>query len=155
MKMCLVRLILPLATLWVRRQERRILANGRPLSIEEKLDARDAGVADVDRVRLMVLSPVPSPGGRLLSGFGRLTRFPMEPPSGMALGHGIYLDTRVAGQRRIFLHECVHISQYERLGGIRPFLRRYLEECLRDSYWNSAMEREANAIADRVCRGEI
>ena len=148
----LVRLILPAAWLWVRRQERRILRKGRPLSESELRDAAAAGVTRPEAIRLLVISPVPTPGGPWLRGFGRLTRFPMKPPAGMALGNGIFLDTGAEEDRRILVHECAHVAQYERLGGSWRFLDRYLEECLSESYWDSALEREANATAARVCR---
>lgn len=148
----LVWLVLPLAHRWVRREERRILKAGRRLTAEERGDAVAAGVADPDTIRLIIISPLPSPGGLLLQSLGGATSFAVTAPVGMALGRGIYLHPRVANDRRTFLHECVHVAQYERLGGIRPFLRRYLTECLRDGYEDSAMEVEANQTANRICR---
>jgi hypothetical protein len=44
----------------------------------------------------------------------------------------------------------VHTAQYERLGGIEPFLRRYLYECATVGYTNSTMESEAAATAARI-----
>ena len=43
-------------------------------------------------------------------------------------------------------HELVHVAQYERLGGIEPFLRQYLRECLTVGYDESALENEARSI---------
>ncbi|MCB1063970.1 MAG: hypothetical protein KDN20_13740 [Verrucomicrobiae bacterium] len=148
----LVWLALPFAWFWVCQQQRRILRDGRSLSDEERRDATAAGVVLPERIRLMVVAIVPTPGASLLRGLAAVTRFPLSPPAGMALGHGIYLDERVSDSRSTFVHECVHVAQYERLGGIRPFLRQYLEECLRESYWDSAMEAEANAVSARVCQ---
>jgi hypothetical protein len=139
------------AWLWVRLHERRILKKGRPLDEGELRDAREAGVRDPSAIRVLIAAPVPTPGSALLRCLGRITRFPMEPPMGMALGHGIYLDPRCAGSRLTMVHECVHIAQYETLGGPFAFLRRYLRECIRDSYWSAPMEAEANRIAARVC----
>ncbi len=144
-------LILPAAWWWVKRHELRILRQGSRLTPAEKRDAAAAGVADIKAIRVLVIEPVPTPGGPLLRWMGQVTGFPLEPPAGMALGHGIYLDPAAANCRHTFLHECVHVAQYERLGGDWRFLRRYLEECIRDSYWNAAMEQEANQVADRVC----
>ncbi len=159
--MLLVWLALPVAVFWARRQERRILREGRPLTEDERRDAEDAGVADADAVRLLTPDVVPTPGGAFLRGLTRWTGvLPAGSPAGMALGHGIYLDRKVVAAfrptdvRAILVHECVHVAQYERLGGIRPFLSRYLKECVRDGYHASAMEAEANETADRVCHWE-
>lgn len=144
-------LLLPVAWWWARRHEQKILNSGQKLTEQEKVDAAAAGVVDVDSIRLRIISPVPTPGGALLRRASRITRFPLNPPSGMALGHGIYLDPSVVSERYVFLHECVHVAQYERMGGIWPFLDRYLLECLQDTYWNAAMEAEANEVATRIC----
>jgi len=45
----------------------------------------------------------------------------------------------------------VHVAQYERSGGILPFLRRYLFECLTVGYSASPLELEAIAVTARVC----
>lgn len=147
----LVWLALPPAWLWVWRHERRICHRGRTLTDREREDAAAAGVSRPEAIRLLLTRPVPTPGGPWLRCLGRITRFPMEPPAGMALGHGIYLDPVDARGRPTFVHECVHVAQYERLGGKWAFLRQYLEECIGDSYWGSEMEAEANRIADDVC----
>jgi hypothetical protein len=39
----------------------------------------------------------------------------------------------------------VHTAQYERLGGIEPFLRQYLRECLTIGYPEAPLEQEAIA----------
>jgi hypothetical protein len=51
----------------------------------------------------------------------------------------------------LIAHELVHAAQYERLGGILPFLRQYLVECLTIGYANAPMELEAAEMAARVC----
>ena len=49
------------------------------------------------------------------------------------------------------VHELAHVAQYERLGGILPFLRRYLFECLIAGYSVALLEQEAIAVTVRVC----
>jgi len=44
-------------------------------------------------------------------------------------------------------------AQYERLGGIEGFLRRYLHECLTVGYNAAPMKREADEVSRRVCDG--
>lgn len=147
-------LALPPAWLWVRHQERRILEEGRPLDSWEARDAVEAGVTNPEHIRLRVVPVVPTPGGAWLRGLARLAHFSLDPPLGMALGNGIYLERGIAGERATFIHECVHVAQYERFGGKFSFLRRYLFECLRDGYVNSALEAEANRVSRRLCDEE-
>ena len=80
--------------------------------------------------------PAPRPLVKLASRWG----IPVFEPAGMALGRGIYL---LDGHSRILRHELVHVAQYQRLGGIEPFMRRYLTECLTVGYLNSPLEIEA------------
>ena len=51
-------------------------------------------------------------------------------------------------------HELAHTEQYERLGGIEPFLRQYLSECLTIGYPAAPMEQEAIAAARRLARNQ-
>ena len=47
------------------------------------------------------------------------------------------------------MHELAHVTQYDRLGGILPFLRKYLFECLTMGYESAPLELEAIAVAAR------
>lgn len=149
--MFLVWLALPAAWLWVWHQERHILRSGRPLDDWETRDAEEAGVEQPGTIRVRVVPVIPTPGGAWLRGLARLGRFSLDPPLGMALGHGIFLERGIAGERATFIHECVHVAQYERFGGKLPFLKQYLFECLHDGYAASELEAEANRIAWQVC----
>jgi hypothetical protein len=51
----------------------------------------------------------------------------------------------------LIVHELAHVAQYERLGGILPFLRKYLFECLTVGYAAAPLELEATAVTVRVC----
>jgi len=72
----------------------------------------------------------------------------------MALGYGIYLCTRIeptsAEGRFTLAHEMGHVAQYEQLGGIAPFLVRFLTEILIDGYLASPLEIDADARAERA-----
>jgi hypothetical protein len=43
------------------------------------------------------------------------------------------------------------VAQYERLGGIRPFLSAYLRECISPGYPLGALEQEAIRVAAEIC----
>ena len=139
--------LLPLVVAWVRRQERRILRDGVPLTDSEVEDAKAVGVNDPARVRLLPVKIIPWPGAATLRSAAKAIGFRTDSTCGLTLGHGIFIREDCWRNRTLIAHELVHIAQYERLGGIEPFLRRYLGECLTVGYGNAPLEREASDIA--------
>jgi hypothetical protein len=105
-------------------------------------DARALGVEHPERVRLKFVERVPLPLSLLRKVAGKILAFPTAP-IGITLGYGIFIQSRYAGDRRLLLHELVHTLQYERFGGIRPFLAKYLQECLTSGYAFASLEEEA------------
>jgi len=149
------RFALPLAWLWIRLHQQRILRHGRPLSDDERRLAEALGISEycIDCLRIWSVARVPSPGGALLSGIGRLAGISTHSAKGMALNLGIYLETAQANRRSLVAHELVHVAQYQRLGGTWPFLRDYLWQCLREGYWNAPLEIEARQRAAELTAG--
>lgn len=147
----LLPLLLPLAARWVARRERRVLALGEPLSPAEFADAVALGIARPEQVRVLAVERVPLPAIRLLELVARLAGRTPPQTIGLSARYGVFLLREHRHDRRLLAHELTHTLQYERLGGIRPFLRRYLEECLSVGYLNAPMEREARAAAERLC----
>jgi hypothetical protein len=144
--------LLPLAVSWARENQSRILAEGVPLSEPELFEARRVGVKQPERVRLLSVPTIPFPAHPLLQAACRATNLVPESPRGLTLFYGIYLRSDCWRDRSIVVHELVHTAQYERLGGIDPFLRSYLGECMTFGYANSSMENEARAAASRLCQ---
>jgi hypothetical protein len=72
--------------------------------------------------------------------------------AGLTLGYGIYLTYGSWDDRPTLVHECVHVGQYERLGGIRPFLSVYLRECIDPGYPFGRLEQEAILITKDICK---
>ncbi len=70
--------------------------------------------------------------------------------AGMTLRYGIYVQKESANDRRLIAHELGHVKQYERMGGFRAFMERYLFECMMMGYPNTPMEQEADEIAESV-----
>ena len=147
----LVPLMLPLGCRWIEAQERRILLQGRPLEAGQLADARALGVAHPERVRLLALPRLPLPHNRLVRTLGLWTGTLSQETVGLSARYGIFLRTPYERDRRLLAHELTHTRQYERLGGVRPFLRQYLRECLTDGYFSAAMEREAADAAEALC----
>jgi hypothetical protein len=72
-------------------------------------------------------------------------------PRGLTFRHGIFMRGDCRKDRQLLIHELVHTAQYERLGGIVPFLSEYLSECFTIGYRNAPLEQEANSTAQRIC----
>lgn len=145
-------LAVPLATVWVSRQQELIQQRGMELDREQCEDALAAGVRCPEKVRFRVTHPVPLPVPivlrQMLARFGWLE----DDVAGMTLGYGIHLDVHWASSREVMVHELVHVAQYERLGGIRPFLQAYLRECLIHGYPHGPLEREAISRQRQICK---
>jgi hypothetical protein len=144
--------LLPLAVSWARENQSKILEEGVPLSEPELFEARRVGVKQPERVRLLSVPTIPFPAHPLLQAACRTTNLVPESPRGLTLFYGIYLRSDCWRDRSIVVHELVHTAQYERLGGIDPFLRSYLGECMTFGYANSSMENEARVAASRLCQ---
>jgi hypothetical protein len=143
---------LPLAVKWASEQERKILVAGVPLDEPQLSDARLMGVAHPEKVRLLRVDHVPLPASRLLRWAANHTKLISPETAGMTLRYGIFIRSDYWQQRRLIAHECVHTAQYERLGSMRQFLRRYLGECLEVGYPSSPLEREAFLKAEQIGR---
>jgi len=139
----LLPLLLPRAVRWAEAQEALILAGGSPLSERELADARVMGVTHPERIRVLQVATVPLPLHPLLRGIAHASGLLSPHTVGMALGYGIFIRQDFRGHRTIIAHECVHVGQYERLGGFRPFLRQYVTECLEHGYPQAPLEQEA------------
>src|SRR5439155_19147430 len=70
---------------------------------------------------------------------------------GLTLRYGIFIRADYRSDPTMVIHELGHTAQYERLGGIEPFLRRYLFECLTIGYPEAPMEQEVIELTARIC----
>jgi hypothetical protein len=143
--------LLPLAVQWAEEQEQRALCEGVPLSVAETADAKTIGVRAPERVRLLRVEIVPVPAHPQLRAAAESIHFLSAETRGLTLQYGVFVRWDCWRDRSLIAHELVHTAQYERLGGILPFLRQYLSECLNIGYANAPMELEAAAASARVC----
>ena len=142
--------LLPLAVQWATEEEKRILREGVPLAEDEVADAMAVGVRNPKRVRLLQVDEIPEPRHPILKAAAGAIRGLTPAPRGLALRHGIFIRSDSWRDRSLIVHELAHTAQYERLGGILPFLRKYLFECLTIGYAQAPLELEAISVADRV-----
>ena len=136
-------ILLPLACNWAEEQERIILRDGVPLTDEQITNAKKVAVAHPEKVRLLRVMQIPMPEHTLLQAAAEETHLITPSTIGMTLRYGIFIRSDFWGDRKIILHELVHISQYERIGGFKEFLQQYLYECITIGYPEAPMEQEA------------
>jgi hypothetical protein len=143
--------LLPLAAEWATEQERRVLCEGVPLSKEELADAKAIGVRNPERVRLLRVDSIPVPAHPMLRAAAASINFVTAAPRGLALDYGIFVRADHWRDRELIAHELAHTAQYQRLGGILPFLQTYLWQCAAVGYQQAPLELEASAAAERIC----
>jgi hypothetical protein len=108
-------------------------------------------VKEPERVRVLRVESIPSPTHPALKAACAATNFLPAAPRGLTLGYGIFIRSDHAEDRHLLAHELAHAAQYERLGGILPFLRSYIFQCTMIGYHEAPLEREADAVAERIC----
>jgi hypothetical protein len=143
--------LLPLAADWAKEQEQWILSKGVPLSAEEIVDAKAVGVREPERVRLLQVDAIPAPAHPTLKAACQTINFLTASPRGLTFQYGIFVRSDCWRNRHLVAHELAHTAQYERLGGIVPFLKNYIYQCATMGYRQSPMEQEATMLAAHTC----
>jgi len=144
--------LLPLASQWAKRQEAYILQHGVPLTADQTADARQAGVKEPARVRVLVADRIPLPDDRELAEAARSAQIITDSSRGVAIGHGIMIRADSWRNRELLLHQLVHVAQCERSGGLEKFVIEYLldRRSSRDFSLGS-LEEEARSKAREMC----
>jgi hypothetical protein len=144
------KILLPLACKWAEQQEVSIKQNGTILSPSQIDDATHVGVKHPEEVRLLQVASIPTPDEPSLASAAQATQLITSNTAGLTLRYGIYIRSDCWNNRQLLVHELVHTLQYERLGGILPFLQNYLMECITIGYPAAPMEQEAIRIASEI-----
>lgn len=127
------------------------MQSGSSLTEPQLADARQVGVSKPERVRLLTVTKIPTPSHPALAAAAEATRLISPSTAGLTVRYGIFIRADCCGQRSLVVHELAHTMQYERLGGIEPFLRQYLHECITIGYPGAPMEQEAKRIEREMC----
>jgi len=147
--------VITLASSWVEEQEARILAKGTALTPGQKADAGKAGVAHPEKIRIKFAHSIKPPKQLVLGVASQLTHILGPDTAGLTLRYGIFIRNDCQNyrmHRELYLHEFVHVAQYERSGSIAAFLTSYLHECLVPGYPNGPLEQEAIRQAAKIMR---
>jgi hypothetical protein len=148
-------LLVPLATQWAEQQESMILKKSRALTPGQTADAIKAGVAYPEKIRIKVVRSIKPPEGVMLGMASKLTNVWGADVAGLTLGYGIYIRKdceQYRANRELYVHEFVHVGQYERYGSIHAFLVDYLKECVEPGYPYGPLERQADRRAKNIIR---
>ncbi len=133
---------LPLVVLWAKKHHDLIQEQGTELNEEGMELARSVGVAEPERIRVLLVDEIPFQDDpavyRLAKSVGMLSGQVM----GLTLGHAIYI-VNGCQSARLYSHEFRHVHQYEVLGSIGAFLEVYLEQVMLFGYHRAPLEQDA------------
>jgi hypothetical protein len=143
--------ILPLAVEWAEAKEKVILEHGTALSPQYMVDAKSIGVKYPERIRIYEVPQIPIPKHPILRAAAEATQLISPATIGISLRYGIFIHNTFSKDRYTIVHELVHTMQCEKSGGLYPFLKKYLWECIEIGYPEAPLEQEAVRIASEVC----
>ena len=144
--------LLPLASEWAEAKEKVVLKHGVPLSNSRIEDAKRVGVMHPERVKIFKVPQIPFPKHPVLKAAAEATQLITPSTVGLTLRYGIFIHSDYSDDRRLIVHELVHTSQYEKLGGFLPFLQKYLLEVINMGYPEAPLEQEAIRMAEKICK---
>src|SRR5258706_8115100 len=145
----LLPLFTPLVSLWAAWQRSAVLRHGQPLSPLQRRVAAAVGVAEPERIRLLLVERVPIPGGALVARLAHRFGLPRPDVDGLTLGHAIFIRPP-ALSRELLAHECRHVQQCDAAGSLHTFLGAYLRQVARHGYRDAPFEVDARAAAKRA-----
>jgi len=147
--------LLPLAFQWARNIENFVLQHGSPLPRRQVTDARQVGVKDICRVRVLAVDRMPLPEEPELAEASRRTQIITDSCRAIAIGHAVVIRADAWGDRELFLHQLVHVAQCERSGGLEQWVRQYLVDRTNcPNFTIGALEEQARRIAREICAAE-
>ena len=144
--------VLPLASEWAEAKEKVVLENGDPLPNSQIEDAIRVGVIHPERVRILKVPQIPFPKHPVLKAAAEATQLITSSTVGLTVRYGIFVHSDFSDDRCVIVHELVHTSQYEKLGGFLPFIRKYLLQLINIGYPEAPMEQEAVEMAEKICK---
>jgi hypothetical protein len=143
---------LPTVTAWAEKIETTILAEGKPLTPSQIADARKAGVAHPEKIRVCLVDDLPEPDNEEILFLAKQIGLYSSHSTSLTLGYGVTLRPDVWESRRALVHEFVHIGQYEKRGNLKTFLGDYLHECIDPGYPFGSLEQQAILISKEICK---
>jgi len=139
-----VALLLPKAVDFIEASDQQIQTQGRALTPDEQALARAVGVAQPERVRVLITDPFVAPQDPQFAIEARKLGLGASAEGARTTGYAIQIKPSYASARWILAHELTHVGQYERLGTMQ-FAHEYLTEVLLLGYARAPLETAAQA----------
>ncbi len=134
--------LLPLAIKWAEQHSERIQNEGTSLTPEQIEIAKQVGVTNTKKIKILEVTIIPIPENEKLSEAATQIGFLNEEMKGLTLGHSIYICNG-HNSTRLLSHELRHVYQYEAFGSIPQFLVEYLKQIVLVGYENALLEQDA------------
>ena len=138
-------ILAPRAVAWAHAMEGEAMRTGRPLDVATQSLARELGVREPRRVRVVVVDRVPLPDEPALRAAALQVGLSQSTATGITLGHAIFVRRGSEADVRLLSHELRHVAQYEAAGGIPAFLAKHLVDLATHGYEDSPFEVDARA----------
>jgi hypothetical protein len=131
-----------MAIKWAEEHSEKIQSEGTSLTKEQVKIAKQVGVTNTDKIRILEVNKVPIPENESLSAAATQIGFLTDEMKALTLGHSIYI---CKGKNTIQLlsHELRHVYQHEAFGSIPQFLVEYLKQIALVGFENSLLEQDA------------
>ncbi|CAH6783371.1 hypothetical protein [Vibrio sp. 10N.261.52.A1] len=132
----------PLSIKYVKKHEQIALSQGVPLRPQYLKIARDIGIQNPEKIRVLYVDKMPLPENESLR--FQMQRLGLDSPyfTGTAFGYGIWIANRAKGDKLLLAHELIHVKQAEDLG-IEAFTKKYLLQLAVFGYGEAPIELEA------------
>ncbi|MGB1799611.1 MAG: hypothetical protein ACPHLK_02140 [Gammaproteobacteria bacterium] len=134
--------LLPLAIKWAEDHSEKIQSEGIALTPEQIEIAKQVGVKQAEKVKILEVDKIPFPENEQLSQAATQIGFLDEAMKGLTLGHSIYICSEHYTTQSLS-HELRHVYQYEAFGSIPGFLVEYLKQIVLVGYENSLLVQDA------------
>lgn len=137
-----LRTYLPLVVLWAKKHHDLIQEHGTELNEEGMEMARSVGVAEPERIRIMLVDEIPFQEDPVVYSLAKSVGMLSGQVMGLTLGHAIYI-VKGCQSAQLYSHEFRHVHQYEVLGSIGAFMDVYLEQVMIFGYHQAPLEQDA------------
>jgi len=143
-------ILAPIASIWTKYMEWRIMRKGRILNPSERIIADKIGIKGINDIRVLDVPSITYPFHFVFTLIDKVSNRIFLYPAGMTMGNGIILDEKYTMNLPLIAHELVHVKQYQEYGGHFKFLQKYIYQCIKYGYDTCPLEMEANDIADQI-----
>ena len=109
-----------------------IMSKGRNLTADELAIAKMLNIKSHGKIRILVVEDIPRSLNPVLNELcdklGFINNEEGKQTRGITFGNGIYTRKGITKPFQNIVHELVHVSQYEKLGGIKEYMAQYILE---------------------------